>query len=71
MNPMVLRCDKYTGNRFQLYVRFLFPKSSKRYNFLFHISNYIHQDAIGRNIHCQLSSKSLLVGHCHPISNSV
>ena len=52
-------------------MRFPFLKSSKWCNFLFHIPNYIHQDAIGRNIHGQLSSESPLVGHCHPISNSV
>ena len=53
------------------YVQFPSPKSSKLCNFLFRTSNYIHQDAVGRNIHCQLSFESLLVGHCHPISNSV
>ena len=62
MNPMVLRCDKYTGNRLQLYARSSSLKSSKQCNFLFHISNYIHQDAVGRNIHCQLFFESPLVG---------
>ena len=34
------------------YVKFPSPKSLKSYNFLFHTSNYFHQDAVGTNIHC-------------------
>ena len=52
-------------------VQFLSPKSSKLCNFLFHTSNYIHRDAVGTNIHCQLFSKSLLVKYSHLISKSV
>ena len=37
-------------------------KSLKLCNYLFHISNYTHQDVTGRNIRCQLSYKSALVG---------
>ena len=36
------------------YVQFSSPKSLKLYNFLFHTSDYIHQDVVGTNIHCQL-----------------
>ena len=53
------------------YVKFPSPKSLKPCNFLFHTSNYIHQDAVGTNIHCQLFSESLLVKYSHPISKSV
>ena len=53
------------------YVQFSSPKSSKLCNFLFHTSNYIHQDAVGTNIHCQLFFESLLVKYSHLISKSV
>ena len=53
------------------YVKFLSPKSSKPCNFLFHTSNYIHQDVVGTNIHCQLFSESLLVKYSHLISKFV
>ena len=53
------------------YVQFLSPKSLKLCNFLFHTSNYIHRDAVGTNIHCQLFSKSLLVKYSHLISKSI
>ena len=49
------------------YVKFSSPKSSKPCNFLFHISNYVHQDAVGTNIHCQLFFESLLVKYSHLI----
>ena len=52
------------------YVKFSSPKSLKSYNFLFHTSNYIHQDAVGTNIHCQLFFESLLVKFSHLISKS-
>ena len=52
------------------YVKFPSPKSLKLYNFLFHTSNYIHQDAVGTNIHCQLFFESLLVKFSHLISKS-
>ena len=51
-------------------VKFPSPKSLKSYNFLFHTSNYIHQDAVGTNIHCQLFFGSLLVKIFHLISKS-
>ena len=53
------------------YVKFLSLKSLKLCNFLFHTSNYIHQDAVGTNIHCQLFFESLLVKYSHLISKSV
>ena len=53
------------------YVKFPSPKSSRPCNFLFHSSNYIHQDAVGTNIHCQLFFESLLVKYSHLISKSV
>ena len=53
------------------YVKFSSLKSLKLCNFLFHTSNYIHQDAIGTNIHCQLFFESLLVKYSHLISKSV
>ena len=53
------------------YVKFPSPKSSKPCNFLFLISNYVHQDAVGTNIHCQLFFESLLVKYSHLISKSV
>ena len=49
------------------YVQFPSPKSLKLCNFLFHTLNYIHQDAVGTNIHCQLFSESLLVKYSHLI----
>ena len=52
------------------YVKFPSPKSLKLYNFLFHTSDYIHQDAVGTNIHCQLFFESLLVKFSHLISKS-
>ena len=53
------------------YVKFPSPKSLKLCNFLFHTSNYIHQDAVGTNIHYQLFFESLLVKYSHLISKSV
>ena len=53
------------------YEKFPSPKSSKPCNFLFHTSNYIHQNAIGTNIHCQLFFESLLVKYSHLISRFV
>ena len=53
------------------YVKFSSLKSLKLCNFLFHTSNYIHQDAVGTNIHCQLFFESLLVKYSHLISKSV
>ena len=53
------------------YVKFPSPKSSRPCNFLFHTSNYIHQDAVGTNIHCQLFFESRLVKYSHLISKSV
>ena len=53
------------------YVKFSSPKFLKPCNFLFHTSNYIHQDAVGTNIHCQLFFESLLVKFSHLISKSV
>ena len=53
------------------YVKFPSPKSSRPCNFLFHTSNYIHQDVVGTNIHCQLFFESLLVKYSHLISKSV
>ena len=53
------------------YVKYPYPKSSKPCNFLFHTSNYIHQDAVGTIIHCQLFFESLLVKYSHLISTSV
>ena len=53
------------------YVKFTSPKSSKPCNFLFHTSNYIHQDVVGTNIHCQLFFESFLVKYSHLISKSV
>ena len=53
------------------YVKFSTLKSLKLCNFLFHTSNYIHQDAVGTNIHCQLFFESLLVKYSHLISKSV
>ena len=53
------------------YVKFSSLKSLKLCNFLLHTSNYIHQDAIGTNIHCQLFFESLLVKYSHLISKSV
>ena len=52
------------------YVKFSSLKSLKLCNFLFHTSNYIHQDAIGTNIHCQLFFESLFVKFSHLISKS-
>ena len=52
------------------YVKFPSPKSLKPYNFLFHTSNYLHQDVVGTNIHCQLFFESLLVKFSHLISES-
>ena len=46
-----------------IYVGSLALKSLKLCNSLFHILNYSHQDAIGRNIHFQLSSKFPLIGY--------
>ena len=53
------------------YVKFSSLKSLKLCNFLFHTSNYIHQDAVGTNIHCQLFFESLLVKYSYLISKSV
>ena len=53
------------------YVKFSSPKSLKPCNFLLHTSNYIHQDSVGTNIHCQLFFESLLVKFSHLISKSV
>ena len=53
------------------YVKFPSLNSLKLCNFLFHTSNYIHQDAVGTNIHCQLFFESLLVKYSHLISKSV
>ena len=52
------------------YVKFPSPKSLKLFNFLFHTSDYIHQDVVGTNIHCQLFFESLLVKFSHLISKS-
>ena len=53
------------------YVKLPSPKSSRPCNFLFHTSNYIHQDVVGTNIHCQLFFESLLVKYSHLISKFV
>ena len=53
------------------YVKFPYPKFLRPCNFLFHNSNYIHQDAVGTNIRCQLFFESLLVKYSHLISTSV
>ena len=53
------------------YVKFPSPKSLKPYNFLFHTSNYLHQDVVGTNSHYQLFFESLLVKYSHLISKSV
>ena len=53
------------------YVKFSTLKSLKLCNFLFHTSNYIHQDVVGTNIHCQLFFESLLVKYSHIISKYV
>ena len=53
------------------YVKFSSLKSLKLCNFLFHTSNYIHQDAVGTNIHCQLFFESLLVKFSHLISKPI
>ena len=53
------------------YVKFPSSKFSKLCNFLFHTSNYIHQDVVGTNIHCQLFFESLLVKYSYLISKSV
>ena len=53
------------------YVKFSSPKFLKPCNFLFHTSNYIHQDAVGTNIHCQLFFESLLVKFSHLISKPI
>ena len=52
------------------YVKFPSPKSLKLYNFLFQTSDYIHQDVVGTNIHCQLFFESLLVKFSHLISKA-